>query len=58
MIAEGIESEFLAAHLRELGCAEGQGFYYGGALSGNQLRSIMAHPGAMRWTGTGTAQVA
>jgi EAL domain-containing protein (putative c-di-GMP-specific phosphodiesterase class I) len=41
VIAEGIESEIVAAQLRELGCAEGQGYHFGEAVSGEQVAAIM-----------------
>jgi diguanylate cyclase (GGDEF)-like protein len=58
VIAEGIESAFVAAQLRDLGCAEGQGFHFGEAVSGEQVSAIMngAPPGL--WTTEGKAKVA
>jgi diguanylate cyclase (GGDEF)-like protein len=46
VIAEGIESELVAAQLRELGCAEGQGYHFGRPMSGDQVNAHMGRPAA------------
>ena len=52
VIAEGIESEFVAAQLRELGCAEGQGFHFGHAVPADQVEAVVNGVAPKRWTGT------
>jgi diguanylate cyclase (GGDEF)-like protein len=44
VIAEGIESEMVAAQLHELGCAEGQGYHFGRPMSGEQVNALMKLP--------------
>ncbi len=40
--AEGIEDGALIAHLSKIGCAKGQGFYFGQPLSVEQARRLLA----------------
>ncbi|MEG6508751.1 EAL domain-containing protein [Methyloligella sp. 2.7D] len=41
VVAEGIESEDHAAHLRDLDCEYGQGFYYGEPMSVKQVAALL-----------------
>jgi diguanylate cyclase (GGDEF)-like protein len=50
VIAEGIESASIAEKLRQMGCAQGQGFHFGRALSGEAISRILNGPPSHRWT--------
>uniref|UniRef100_UPI0035716E9D EAL domain-containing protein n=1 Tax=Tepidiforma flava TaxID=3004094 RepID=UPI0035716E9D len=47
VVAEGIETEWQLAYLREVGCARGQGHYFAGPLTAEQLPAAcrVAAPG-------------
>lgn len=40
VVAEGIESQHVARHLRSLGCHKGQGFFFGKACSADRFASL------------------
>lgn len=42
VVAEGIETEWQLAYLREVGCRTGQGRYFAGALTARQFRRLAA----------------
>jgi EAL domain-containing protein (putative c-di-GMP-specific phosphodiesterase class I) len=42
VVLEGIESESDAAWLKEIGCDFGQGFYFAGALSRQQVADFIS----------------
>jgi EAL domain-containing protein (putative c-di-GMP-specific phosphodiesterase class I) len=42
VVLEGIETEQHAAWLKEIGCDYGQGFYFAGALSRQQVPDFIA----------------
>ncbi|WP_322819126.1 EAL domain-containing protein [Tepidiforma sp.] len=42
VVAEGIETEWQLAYLREVGCRTGQGCYFAGALTARQFRRLAA----------------
>ncbi len=42
MTAEGIENETQLSHLRELGCSQGQGFYFSPPRSPDKIDTLLA----------------
>lgn len=50
VVAEGIETEWQLAYLREVGCARGQGHYFAGPLTAEQFRRLAgSRRPAMAW---------
>lgn len=52
IIAEGIENEAVARQLASLGCTQGQGFYPGPPISGEQVTKVLSGPLPLRWSHT------
>ncbi|MBK6705247.1 MAG: EAL domain-containing protein [Caulobacteraceae bacterium] len=46
VVAEGIESARTAQILRELGCAQGQGYFFGRAMSGAAVSAAFGNSSA------------
>lgn len=49
VVAEGIECAATAELLRELGCAQGQGYFFGQAMSGDVVSKAFTNQAASTW---------
>jgi diguanylate cyclase (GGDEF)-like protein len=58
VIAEGIESARVAEMLRTMGCAQGQGYHFGKALSGSAISRILDGGPPPQWVETPVEQAA
>lgn len=57
VVAEGIECAETAKVLRELGCAQGQGYFFGKAMSGASVGAALTNPSASSWGAARSASI-
>lgn len=57
VVAEGIECAETAKVLRELVCAQGQGYFFGKAMSGASVGAALKNPSASSWGAARSASI-